>query len=54
LENVNKLRKEHEAIARETADRATAIPTSFEKGCVLKIKGDYIPGYEELQVHSSV
>lgn len=50
LENINKLREEHEAvelaIARETADRATvtatSIPTSFEKGCILKINGEYI------------
>ncbi|KAI8079250.1 hypothetical protein BDF21DRAFT_38049 [Thamnidium elegans] len=61
LENVEKLHKEHQAvelaIARETTDRATAaatsIPTSFEKGSILKIKGEYIPGYEELEVHSS-
>ncbi|KAG2231924.1 hypothetical protein INT48_001438 [Thamnidium elegans] len=61
LENVEKLHKEHQAvelaIARETTDRATAaatsIPTSFEKGSILKIKGEYIPGYEELEVHST-
>ncbi|KAG2233989.1 hypothetical protein INT48_006481 [Thamnidium elegans] len=58
MEKVNQLFREHKAVelslAMEKSDvnevSRNSIPSSFEKGCILKIKGDYIPGYEELQV----
>lgn len=61
MKKIEKLQKEHQAtelaIARETTDRASAeaasIPSSFEKGNILKIKGEYIPGYEELEIRSN-
>lgn len=60
IKNIYQLYKEHTSIELSIARRtmnsaaATKLSDSFEKGCVLKIRGEYIPGYEQLQINSSV
>ncbi|GAA5813115.1 hypothetical protein MFLAVUS_006584 [Mucor flavus] len=62
VEKLNKLAKEHKAVevslCRENLNaeeaKITTITSLFEKRNILKIKGDYIPDCEELQVHSTV
>jgi hypothetical protein len=43
------------SIARRTMNPASTVSLvdSLEKGCILKIKGEYIPKYPELQISTT-
>lgn len=56
---IEELKREHKEVKLKVARRVISsastisIVSSLEKGCVLKIKGEYIPGYQELQIITS-
>ncbi|KAL0075689.1 hypothetical protein J3Q64DRAFT_1769198 [Phycomyces blakesleeanus] len=59
LTQIEQLEREHKqvklSVSRKTVNPASTISLvdSLEKGCILKIKGEYIPGYPDLKVSTS-